>query len=426
MPTLPVSLKFEPPLGRCRLVDHRHLQPAHLEFMRRETNARRPSAVAILAASAAGLAACALVWLLLKPAVVDPAPIAAVIRERGLLDDQRLPPPEAVFATLLSHKRLRQAAHQAGFAASDIDAVEKLRRHLRVDVGDADEAGVQTIAVRWTGQPSEQAVLLVNALARRCLEELAETHRALYESAHAAAECQVSDASRTLSDVRQRLAASLARARGRITDERRRVAPAVTPTLAPQLAIDPERDARLLLSKQLADLESRRLALSDRLMPEHPEMKALDEKIIAVQSRLASRPYLEADHGPVLDVDRTPPVLAPSMEPDENEDTAELAGISAELLAAEEKYAAAVEQERSRLKQLGTARSRSLSEMEPARAAIVSAKIGWQTWFSAALCGLLTSGLVLGVWPVRRTTFSTVEEVGAVTRLPVIALSRAS
>ncbi|MGH7140409.1 MAG: hypothetical protein ACREHD_32140, partial [Pirellulales bacterium] len=137
--------------------------------MIRRFDAKRLGRAALGAAIATGMAAFALVWKLLEPEAVPQTPIAAVAHLRGLVEDTKLGERDILLAALLSPENLRSAIREARLSMGDGEAasansgfVEKVRDRLRIDLGRTDEAGVQTIAIRWTGPLSPPAARLVN------------------------------------------------------------------------------------------------------------------------------------------------------------------------------------------------------------------------------------------------------------------------
>jgi hypothetical protein len=165
--------------------------------------------------------------------------------------------------------------------------------------------------------------------------------------------------------------------------------------------------------------------LGDRLMPEHPEMRALDDKIAALRASLGQR------SGPVPTYrDERPsfePIPAPERQTaDYDALGTKLGKLGQQLLVAQAQLESAAEQERSSWQALCTARTRTVAEIETAtvvRAAIIG---GWQRWLVAVFCGLFSGGLVLAIWPSPLATFRSVEEVRAVTHLPVVVVPRSA
>jgi hypothetical protein len=194
------------------------------------------------------------------------------------------------------------------------------------------------------------------------------------------------------------------------------------PHLAPPR--EPGRDSWLLLEQQLADLEIRRQALSERLMPEHPQMKALDQKMSALRTRLADQP--PPTHTPPHSRTAALPPIAALTAASEHGFTAHIAALADDLAAAQSAYETAAAQERATWQAMNTRAYDGLVELEPATTPPPAVVHGGQYRLIASLCGLMSFALVLAFWPKHRLTFSSVEEVRAVTRLPVVAVSRRS
>lgn len=392
---------------------------------------------AYTAAAVIGVATSATVWWLIKPSSAGQHELAAVIRQRGVFNDAQPGQQDLILAKVLSTDSLHYALRDSHFApddnpsADEPETLESVRTRLRIDIGQTDEAGMQTVTVRWTGAKSPSAARLINVLARRLLEGGSHAHRHTegdlrqMELEYAAARQTATDAERRLSEARQQFEAALAVAHE--TDQTPVVAAsppeetlAGEPTLAPPL--DAAKNSWFLFRQQLADLESRRQELAERLMPEHPEMKAIDEKIVTLRARLAQQPPTPAVHA----ITRPAPVrsVLPLPGEDATKTAARLATRGEALVAAEAEYASAIGRERVAWQSFCAARNRSLAEIQPARFATAPAERTWTRGCIATLCGTLCGALVALIWPARRLTFSTVEEVRAVTRLPVIALSR--
>lgn len=407
-----------------------------------------PRRAAYMAAAVIGFSTSAVVWWLLIPSSSIQQEVAAVVRQRGLFNDAQPGQQDLALARLLSTEHLTSAIDDSRFAdegdtsLKGADAVEGIRARLRIDVAPRDKAGMQALTVRWTGARSASAARLVNVLARRLVDggtrASAETpmvgayphgvegQRGQLESAYAAAKQAASNAERAVNDARQQFEAALAAART-AEQENNVVSPAHVaarpgePTPAPPL--DAARNSWFLFHQQLADLENRRQELSERLMPEHPEMKALDEKIFTLRSQVAQQPPL-----PSPTTQPPAPVMgtaAPQRERDSYA-AAQLEMRGQELTAAQAEFASAVGRERAAWQALRAVNNRSVIEMEPAKFTPPRTGHAATRTFITALCGALSGVFAALVWPVRRLTFSTVEEVRAVTQLPVIAISRHS
>jgi hypothetical protein len=384
----------------------------------------------LVAAIASALVAFCVTWQVLKPAPTTQPELTTIVRERGLFATE-VAQQELAIGQLVSPENLVSAISEAQFqmsgpVGSSAESIQAVRDRLRVDVSAPDKAGVQTMTVRWVGNASTSAAQLLNMLARRFVTQVASRDAGAYEASHAAARQALTEASRAVDDARHELESVVAAAR-----VPRRESPAVSPTHspthAPRLAPrpEPDRDAWGLLGQQLTELESRRQALAERLMPEHPEMVALDEKIATLRTRLGNAFQAEANNASIAEPTPTRAAV-PDFTPQEAPMTSEIVRWGEELATAQKRYASAAERERASWEALCSARNRLVAEIEPAMFSPVAVLPSWPRWFvsllTAAVCGLLMQV----VWPRRKLTFSTAEEVRAATHLPVVIVSRAS
>jgi hypothetical protein len=404
-------------------------------FMRRETRSRqdRYKLEARLAAVAAGLVAFACTWLLLAPAAIKLTQPTAVVRQRHRSDPAEVLPPEQAIAALLSAQHLGEAIHEANFMADadlpvgSAEWVEYVRENVRIDLGVPDEAGMQTTVLRWTGRlPNAGAARLLNVLARRLAMQPATSDGGLREAQHRSAQQAVQAARHAVDDTRRQLDAALTAQRDHsviIEDAVARSKPVEQPRQAS--AIAPEQDDRFLLQQRLLDLETRRQALAERLMPEHPEMKAIDQKIAAMRMGLTNRPPAPSEPLPDVAMNTIEP---PAALPEQGVLADRVRQLSQALLAAQEAYTSACDRERTCWRALEAMRATPLAEIEPARMDTPTKATGvaWRRWLVSLTTALTCGGSVLALWPRRRANFTTVEEVRAATRLPVIVVSRGS
>ncbi|HVX15558.1 MAG TPA: hypothetical protein VHC22_30505 [Pirellulales bacterium] len=392
----------------------------------------RPAA--LVASAAASLAAFALSLILLTPTSVDYGRLAAVIRERGLSDSADAVQREQAIAELLNSEHLKSALLEADFGSLDtladeesVTFIENVRERLRVDLGSPDKAGVHTTVLRWTGDESSLAATrLLNVLARRLAARSAGGDVAHFEESYEAARQRARDASQAVVEARHELESVAAEASSAGTRSANMpIPPREHRVSQPVPASLPDQEDWQLLEQQLGDLERRRQMLGDRLMPEHPEMRALDEKIAALRASVGNRsapvPSYQAQRS------SPEPTLAPERRTTDYDALGTRLGkLGQELLVAQAQLESAAEQERSSWQALCTAKTRAVAEIETATV-VRAATIGsWQRWLVAALCGLIFGGLVLAIWPSPLATFRTVEEVRAVTHLPVVVVPRGS
>lgn len=426
---VPTADSAMPISGRSRH-DYRNFHA----LMRRESqiDGNRFRLTALAASGAAGVVAFVIAISLLIEQSPDRSHLLAVIRGRGLSDGDRLPQQELAIASLLSSENLAAVIQKADFdqnrrRVGSEELIEEARSALRVDLGRPDEAGVTAITLRWMAENTEAAARLVNLLARQLVSQLQGNNGRAEESSYALAQQALKDASAAVEEARQRFHAALA---GAETAAQPLNAPTVAPPRRAIRKAAPPAEAELrrwhYLEQQLSELEGRRATLGDRLMPEHPEMKALDEKIAAIRANLAYQPSPASSNDDAIELEE--PTLAPQ-RPDIRQNPELLATISqlgAELVDAQSKYESAAERERAAWKTLCAVRGRVVIEVEPAVAGASAKTAGWRMWLVAAICGVLCSGLVFTFWPAPKLTFSTIEEVRSATRLPVIVVGRGS
>ncbi|HET6883573.1 MAG TPA: hypothetical protein VFI31_25700, partial [Pirellulales bacterium] len=327
-------------------------------------------------------------------------------------------------------ENLSSAIDQTQLEADDNDQdaaalVQTVRDQLRVDLKPPDAAGVETMILRWTGTPTASCSRLLNLLARRFVEQFANRDVGASEAAYAAAREARVEAETAVDDSRQRFESALVALQSRRPEAIAAVPSKREPTLAPRPApgISPDRNGFVLLEQQLADLENRRQTLAERLMPEHPEMRALEAKIDSLRARLGgalvSETYVARELQPH-------PVAADLSSPPDIAATREVVSLAQALLGAQSDYSSAAEHERACWEALCAARNRLVAEIEPCPELPVAERAGWPRRLVASLTALLCGALVRVMWPVRRLTFSTAEEVRAATRLPVVVITRAS
>jgi hypothetical protein len=378
------------------------------------------------------MAGFALTWLLVVPPANPPSQPAAKLRVRvGKGDRSELAMDEAV-ARVVSQENLAETLAHSGMLAgakSSVahDAAEELRERIRVDIRVPDEAGVQEVLIRWAGDPREPlAGRLVKALSRQLAARLATKDPSAPQREYEAARSELSAAAAALTDIRAQFETALD-ALGRAQIDRRALASRQEDTSAePTVGAPPnvaEADETQLLRQRLLEVEQRRQLLADRLTPEHPEMRALDEKIDELRSAIARRPETPKQRRPVVAVAREDRA---GETPDEQAITRRRQLWQA-TLEAQNRYAAALAQERTCWRSLALARGHLVAEIESTRETGVSVEpAAWRRWLVSLSVALLCVGLIFAAWPRRRQTFASAEEVRAITRLPVVVVQSAS
>lgn len=371
-----------------------------------------------------GLAAFAATWLLLAPASDElPSPVA-VVRRQAAGDDQ----VERLAVELLRSENLRRLMREAeldrdGSSTRNSGLAEWARSNLRVEFAGTDRAGKQIVSVRWAGEPGAKgAARLVNSLARQLADHPSTTDERSLQRQLDQAHADAIAAERALTHARRQFDEALAAAP---VDPQYPAAPPPasvrTPTTAPESS---EHAAWFLARQQLAELEQRRETLAERLMPEHPEMRSLDEKIDVLRSSLNNQPTpapAVADSMPETvtdDVAQAGPVPSPELE--------RVKQLGRKVLAAQERYNAALSVERAYWQRFAQAPGGTLAEIESAveTTQLAGHLLRWRRWLVSLIVAIAFAGLTLAIWPVGRQTFTSVEEVRAGTRLPVVVVDR--
>jgi len=376
-----------------------------------------------------GLAAYATVWFLLAPAARIESPPTAVVYQAMPESGHATEQVERLVAELLRPESLIRAVEEAGLEAGEIPSrdparlAEWARDKVRIDFGATDRTGNKTLVVHWTGEAGTPgAGRLVHTLARRLAVPPSADLRGLQAQLDAA-HAEASAAQHAVALARQRFEQSLRFVgHGSAPSGAASTAPVPTRHAAPAEAAD--HADWFLARQQLAELENRRQALADRLMPEHPEMKALDEKTDVLRAALNNQPTpaVEPDVAAAVveNVDRSdagplPPVTA-----------AEIQQLGQAMFAAQDRRDAAIAAERACERRWSAAHSRVVTEIEVVGDTphVTARPLPWQRWTVATMTAVAIGGLVLATWPDRRRTFHSVEEVRSSTRLPVVVIDR--
>lgn len=289
-------------------------------------------------------------------------------------------------------------------------------------------ASVAGFALGWfllaPAEMPDPAVAVVHQ--RRSAAQASTADVGSYQRRYDAAHADVSAAAEAVDQARQRLDSAVVAATDAASAVME-VKPRPRTDGTDQAAAASPEDV-VLLRQQLIDIEAQQQTLAERLTPEHPQMKALDEKLDTLRSALANRSAPHIEHLPdvgndAVDQDAEVPTLAP--EKPELADTRQHAQA---LLAAQQRYAASVQRERACWQELTNAPRRLVAEVEPATSAVLEQKrsLSGYRWLISLMAATLLGGLVTAIWPVPRHTFSSAEEVRAFTRLPVVVIERAA
>lgn len=372
----------------------------------------------------AALVVLSVVSLVLRDGAAPPptAPSAVVRDAAASLGDV-----EVAAARLLSLEQIASALRDSRFPAAHArtDAAlagvaEQIRPSLRVDVQPSAGGEASRIAIRWTGDPSTPgAAALVNQLAHDFARiRQADGVAAAQRSRHAAA-ARVREAANALrtaeSDFESVLADSDPLERGQRASE-----PAATEAITTESADTPPSATsarRAQLQSQLAELESQRSLLAERLMPAHPEMRAIETQIAALRAKLAGSASPETA-SESLRVPQPVPVRERDSSP------VDLTQVRREwrtVLLARREYDSAVNQERSAWQASAQSGTAGPVEILPAALAPPGAsEIAWWKIAAAGLPAWLAGWLVLVFWPSPSAPLTTADQVRRATRLPVV------
>jgi hypothetical protein len=399
--------------------------------MRTKTHHFQTTPPALLTALLAIVAGFAGVWLLDPAPTIRPSRPAATVKLRILSGDHSSESLERAVAELLRPETLAVAlgdarvtvVEQAHTAIGEV--VEKVRRSLRVDIGSLGAGGMQEVKIRWIGDPQDPtAPRLVNVLAHQFAPTVVNLQLTPYRMAHDTALADVRTAESAANETAQQFDADLAMLETRVPASSSPVVADVSADGTSRVPGTSASQETRLLRQRLIDLESRRQALLERLTPEHPEMKTLDEKIEQLRSTLSVQRELPHERIARTTVASVPPA----------QDTAAIATRTANLrqtrqalLAAQAKFKAAQAREQSCLQTLVDASANLAAEIEPAvpNPAVDAAAVKWKRFLLASVTALLCGALVIAVWPQPRTLASA-DEVRTVTHLPVVILECAS
>lgn len=379
----------------------------------------RWNVASLLGAGAVGVAAFSATWLLLAPAAVETQGPAAVVRRQASDSDQLDRRLVEVLRTQ-SLRRLVDEAAIGGRSQGQRDLVEWARANLRVEISDPDRAGKQTVAIAWVGEPDVKgAARLVNLLARELADQPSPPDLRSLERQLDQAHADAVSAERALARARQEFGDALAAASAQPQFD------AVPPPAAepkPTPATESSGHAAWFTARQqLAELERRRDVLAERLMPEHPEMKALDEMIDVLRSSLNNQPtpapMVAEASGAVAESTAAVSRFAPAALDRIHE-------LGRKVASAQEQYSAALSAERACWQRLAQASGGPLAEIEPAAESpqLAGHASPWQRWLASLFAAIGFGGLAFVAWPCGKTTFTSVEEVRASTRLPVVVV----
>lgn len=399
--------------------------------MRSKFPLQRPTIPALLAALGIGAAVFVASWLMLGTPDGDSGPTAATLQVRSTGAEPLEATIEASVAELLSPENIASAMQDARFPGTgngrnvSITAIESVRERLRADIGVANEVGVQTTTIRWIGDPHQAgAARLVNILVHQLAAKLPEVQLRPHEAQSSAVQRELRAAEQAVDEANRRFESALVALRDILTSSTEPVrAQPIANVIAPSSAKDEDT---VLQRQRLADLEARRQTLAERLMPEHPEMKALDERIDQLRSSVAIRGNSAVDRPsnvPTTTTTKSLPGNRGAIEAAQ----AEVDVSRQALRTTQVRYQTAQSRQRAALESLAKASHQLTLEIAPASptAPRYFATPPWKRFLISALAAVLCGGLVIAGWPEPRA-LATAEEVRCVTRLPVVVIESAA
>lgn len=380
---------------------------------------------AVAVSFCAALTALTIVSLILssgtQPQTASPAAVVRRIAGGGDL--------EIAAARLLTIEQLSRALRESRFPAvqgnADVllaEAAEQVRPNLRVDIDPGERGSAPAITIRWIGDPSTPgAVPLVNWLAQHFNDTPQAERIAAAEQSHQAAAEKLREASDGLRTAENSFQRALADAElPEIEDLPGTRHEKDVQAIEPAGGSPSTAGRRAQLQAQLDELESQRSSLSERLMPAHPEMRALDTQIAAIRAKLVDDPTPE---GPLPAAVPTPPA-PPRDSPYGSASSFSDIGRQWEAVLVARRYQdAAAGEERLAWERLAQSRVGRSLEIVPASLARPSGPtVAWWRAAAAGLAGWLAGWLVLVLWPSPTAPLTTTEQVRRATRLPVIAV----
>lgn len=346
---------------------------------------------------------------------------AAVVRQIGGGD------LEIAAAKLLTIEQLSRALRESQFPAVQgtaemalAEAAEQVRPNLRVDIAPGGRGVAPAATIRWIGDANTPgAVDLINGLAHRFSDVQRSDRIAVAEQARQMAAAKLREATDSVRTAEQNFQRALANAGSEVSVATGGSAATNLDALELSAPAPPAASARQAeLRAQLGELESQRSLLAERLMPAHPEMRALDTQITLLRAKLAETAAIGTPVDAAL-----PPTTAREAR---REGAPRDSGIQREweaVVNARRQYEMAVGEERAAWERLMRGSLGEPVEMIPASLSPPTMpEMSWWKSAASALAAWLAGWLVLVFWPAPTAPLTTAEQVRRATRLPVIAL----
>lgn len=378
---------------------------------------------AIAVSFCAALTALTIVSLALSPGtsqITSPVAVVRLVDGGGDL--------EIAAAQMLTIEQLGRALRESRFPAARgiadvalVEAADQVRSNLRLDIAPGGRGDASTVTIRWIGDPSTPgAVALVDWLAQHFNDAPQADRIAAAEQSHQAAAAKLREAGNAVVMAEESFQRALAEAELPEIDDVPSARRTVDANAMEPAGGSPSEVGRWAqLQAQLDELESQRSSLAERLMPAHPEMRALDAQIAAVRAKLAEAPATENPPA----ADPALPELPRGSPYGTASNLSDLGRQWEEVLIARRRHEAAAHEERLAWQRLTQSRAGRTVEIVPASLARPSGStVAWWRAAAAGLAGWLAGWLVLAFWPSPNAPLTTLEQVRRATRLPVIAV----
>lgn len=253
--------------------------------------------------------------------------VVAVVYERRMLGpgEQQASATDKIASEILSPACIRNAilagaSDESQRAAAPLsELVERWRKELRVDIEPGEERRPWSIFIRVGSSTSPQAAQIANAVAEQYCRSRRAAAAAEQRQSLRQAQTEAAKAQKTSAAIRSQLesqidalrqaagsmaAASPARGEDNVHGEQQSVQRA-------ELA-----QRREELAASITELEARKAALLERLMPAHPDVRAIDGEIAAARGSLERLPPDEPSPDDGFPALPEPPLAAGELPPD--------------------------------------------------------------------------------------------------------------
>ena len=272
--------------------ESQHALDVHTGQKSLSVQGRRAFQVAVLTLLGIAFAFTARYW-----AAASPTETVAVIRQRRTLAKSEDPAVaiERITRQILSPASLVAALRDASPSPlpdeSLAAAAESLRSQLRVEVQPGAGRQPWIISIGCANGARERAdVLIVNRLAENYAQASESAEMAQRKQAYEAARAASRRAAKWAEKSQREVDRQIDRLAQFVEVSRRSVSAAADQAAQPPPVENEGDEKHAELAAQLAELEARRLAMLERLLPAHPEVLALDVEIDALRAQTAQLP----------------------------------------------------------------------------------------------------------------------------------------